>query len=183
MSLSGEMTIDLLWWMYCWPIHKLLYMNFIIVLMHINYWLLWVLVYFSQIASWAANAFVIQWNRIVAAIWIIGNFRGFCWVAFKKKKLFKYWIIQMTPIWQRFRFHRVVEWSIHQQTTKSGYHWCWNQRISMPMWKTKAGPQRQKKTISCCSKGWTNMRNDQSVKPKHTDWDRQGCRDWLLVAG
>lgn len=50
----------------------------------------------------------------------------------------------MTPIWQRFRFHRVVQWSIHQQTTKSGYHWCWNQRISMPMWKTKARPQRQK---------------------------------------
>lgn len=45
--------------------------------------------------------------------------------------------------------------------------------------KNKDSPQRQK-TISCCSKGWTNMRNDQSVKPKHIRWDRKGCRDFVV---
>lgn len=45
--------------------------------------------------------------------------------------------------------------------------------------KNKDSPQRQK-TISSCSKGWTNMRNDQSVKPKHIRWDRKGCGDFVV---
>lgn len=49
--------------------------------------------------------------------------------------------------------------------------------------KNKDRPQRQKKnkTISCCSKRWTNMRNDQSVKPKHIHWDWERLRG--LVVG
>lgn len=45
--------------------------------------------------------------------------------------------------------------------------------------------QKQGKTISSCSKRWTNMRNDQSVQPKHVHWDGMGvlgggCRDLLF---
>lgn len=49
--------------------------------------------------------------------------------------------------------------------------------------KNKCSPQRQKKTISYGSKGWTNMRDDQRVEPKRISWDRKGCREVLLVAG
>lgn len=45
--------------------------------------------------------------------------------------------------------------------------------------KNKDSPLRQK-TITCCSKGWTNMRNDQSVKLKHICWDRKGCRYFVV---
>lgn len=53
--------------------------------------------------------------------------------------------------------------------------------------EAKGGREKKKhrkergKTISSCSKRWTNTSNDQSVQPKHVRWDGEGRLRGLVV--